>query len=103
MFQKQRWVHEEPPQQGPTQQKICKCPLQFTPARSSAPAGELGFLTQEKHKCPNILDSMDANNHDAASNQTHIIRTFPNAATSRLDPSSCFVQDSDTSVLILMA
>lgn len=41
--------------------KICKCPLEFTPARSSAPARELGFLTRKKHKCPNILDLTDAN------------------------------------------
>jgi len=37
--------------------------------------------------------------HAAASNQTHVIRTSPNAGTSRLDPSSCFVQTE----LILMA
>lgn len=37
--------------------------------------------------------------HATASSQTHMIRTSPNAATSRLDPSSCFVQ----TVLVLMA
>lgn len=56
LFQKQRWVYGESSQQDPRQQKICKCPLESTPARSCAFAGELGFLTQKKHKCPSILD-----------------------------------------------
>lgn len=79
---------------GPNQQNICKRPLKSTPARSSAFAGELGFLTQQIHKCPSILVQ-----HAAASNQTPVMRTPPTAATSRLEPSSCFVQ----TVQILMA
>lgn len=77
------------PHQDPTQQKTCEHPLEFTPARSSASAGELGFLTQKKHNCPSILDQ-DANMLLPAIK--HIIRTSPITVFSRLDSSSCFVQ-----------
>lgn len=76
------------------EQNICKHSLKSTPSRSSAFAGQLGFLTQKIHKCPSILVQ-----HAAASNQTPVMRTPPNVATSRLEPSSCFVQ----TVRILMA
>lgn len=85
------------PQQDPTQKKICEYPLEFTPVKTSASAGELGFLTQRKHNCPSILDQMDANMLLPAIK--HIIRTSHITVFSRLDPRSCFVQ----TVLTLMA
>lgn len=82
---------------GPNTAELCEKSLEFRPARSSASAGKLGFLTQKKHSCPGILDQRDANMLLPAIK--HIIRTSPITVFSRLDPSSCFVQ----TVLTLMA